>query len=89
MSCTVALWLLPSAAVEISELNIRIGELSGQLGALRVEEGELSEGVRVVEEDVREKRREREWECRSRVADMQAEAIRLRRELEVHSCNTY
>ena len=68
-------------------MNIRTGELSGQLGVLRGKEGELSEGVRVVEEDVREKRRERERECRSRVADVQAEAIRLRRELEVRSCN--
>ena len=88
MCCLLALWLSPlHAAVEISELNIHAGGLSGQLQDLRGEEGELSEGVRVVEEDVRERRRERERECRSRVADTQAEAIRLRRELEVCSCN--
>ena len=71
------------AAVEISELNIHAGGLSGQLHVLREEEGDLSEGVRGLEEDVRERRRERERECRRRLADLQAEAIQLRRELEV------
>ena len=76
-----------SAAVEISELNICTGRLSGQLQVLRSEEDDLSEVVRSVEEDVRERRRERERESRSRVADLQAEAIRIKRELEV--CSHY
>ena len=72
-------------ATEISRLNIEAGGLSGQLQTARSEGRELSEGVRSVEEEVRTWRRERERESRARVADLQAEAIRLRRELEVYT----
>ena len=40
--------------------------------------------MRSVEEEVRAKRRERELESGARLADLQTEAIRLRRELEVY-----
>lgn len=41
--------------------------------------------MRCVEEDVRVRKWEKERELRSRVADLQTEAIKLRRELEVQS----
>ena len=74
---------MSSSATVISRLNIRASELSGELNSLKAEESELSESVRSVEEDVRGWRREREWESRSGMADLQAEIIRLKRELEV------
>lgn len=70
-------------ATEISELNIQAGELSGELRTLRVEGCGLRDGVRCVEEDMKGRKWEKEREMRSRVADLQTEAIRLRRELEV------
>ena len=78
-----------AAATEISELNIRAGEVHRELHALRAEEGELREGVRKVEEEVGRLRRERERESRSKMADLQAEIIRLKRELEVCSTDTH
>ena len=71
------------AATEISQLNIRSGALSAELQVARSEGRELGEGVRSVEEEVRVRRREREKESGTRLADLQAEALRLRRELEV------
>ena len=41
--------------------------------------------MRSVEEEVRVRRREREKESGTRLADLQAEALRLRRELEVYT----
>lgn len=74
---------LVHTATEISELNIEAGDLVGELHTLRSEGCDLSDGVRCVEEDVRARKWEKERELRSRVADLQTEAIRLRRELEV------
>ena len=79
---------LPSAATEISELNMRAGGLPGELQALRERGRGLSEDVRSVEEEVEVMRGEKEREARSKVADLQTEAIRLKRELEVRSPHT-
>lgn len=72
-------------ATEISQLNIEAGGVSAELKVVRSEFKDLGEGLRRVEEEVERRRREREREIRARVADLHTEAIRLRRELEVHT----
>ena len=67
---------------------MRAGGLPGELQALRERGRGLSEDVRSVEEEVEVMRGEKERQARSKVADLQTEAIRLKRELEVRSPHT-